>query len=127
MACHGLMIDLQDTVTNGYSPPTATVIILAVSLGVTYVAVSPPWNEFIDVSFFSPAFAIAQWKAFKRPFFGGKHDTFIGSLWESQEVPQDEELASVPQHSGDMPDTPTTGKPPTKPSSSDNAKEDLSS
>ncbi|KAN0081338.1 hypothetical protein V8E55_008962, partial [Tylopilus felleus] len=86
-----------DTVTNGYSPPTATVIILAVSLGVT------------------PAFAIAQWKVFKRPFFGGKHDTFIGSLWESQEVPQDEELASVPQHSGDMPDTPTTGKPPTKP------------
>ena len=29
---------LQDTVTNGYSPPMSTVIILAVSLGLTYVA-----------------------------------------------------------------------------------------
>lgn len=38
-----LFIDgvLQDTVTNGYSPPMTTVIILAVSLGVTYVAFYP--------------------------------------------------------------------------------------
>ncbi|KAF8554922.1 hypothetical protein OG21DRAFT_1392319, partial [Imleria badia] len=39
-----------DTVTNGYSPPLTTVIILAVSLGIT------------------PAFAFAQWKVFTRPF-----------------------------------------------------------
>lgn len=32
---------LQDTLTNGYSPPMTTVIILAVSLGVTYVMFHP--------------------------------------------------------------------------------------
>jgi len=97
-----------DTVTNGYSPPMTTVIILAVSLGVT------------------PAFAFAQWKLFRSPFSGAKHDTFCGSLLESQEVPQDEESITVPQRSVDMPDTPTT-EMPSKSSLSDHAKEGRSS
>jgi len=94
-----------DTVSNGYLPPSTTVIILAVSLGVT------------------PLFAFAQWKVFKQPFSGATHDTFIGSLCETQVVPRDEESLSVPQRSTDMPDTPTTEKPP-KPPFSDNAKQD---
>ena len=36
---------LQDTVTNGYSPPMTTVIILAVSLGVTYVTFYPHYTN----------------------------------------------------------------------------------
>ncbi|KAF8141177.1 hypothetical protein EV363DRAFT_1247662 [Boletus edulis] len=96
-----------DTVTNGYSPPMTTVIILAVSLGVT------------------PVFALAQWKVFTHPFSGTKHDTFIGSLWDSQEV-QDEESVTVPHRSVDMPDTLTTEKPP-KLSLSDNAQQSGSS
>ncbi|KAG8221257.1 hypothetical protein J3R82DRAFT_1421 [Butyriboletus roseoflavus] len=95
-----------DTMTNGYSPPMTTVAILAVSLGVT------------------PAFAFAQWKVFTRVFGGAECDTFGGSVWEPQEVPQDEE--SIPQQSMDMPDTPTAEKPPKLPLS-DNAKEGRSS
>ncbi|KAH0829131.1 hypothetical protein J3R83DRAFT_2607 [Lanmaoa asiatica] len=94
-----------DTATNGYSPPLKTVIILAVSLGVT------------------PAFAFAQWKVFTRPFSGAKHSTFSGSLWESQE---DEESIPIPQRSTEMPDTLMTEKPPKLPLS-DNAKEGRSS
>ncbi|KAG9312143.1 hypothetical protein JVU11DRAFT_7431 [Chiua virens] len=92
-----------DTVTNGYSPPVTTVIILAVSLGVT------------------PIFAFAQWKMFTRSF-GAKDDTFSGSLWEPQEVAQDEESMTGPQRSGN---TSMTEKPP-KPSISisENAKQD---
>lgn len=82
--------------------------------------VVPALNEFSEFSFFSPALAFAQWKVFKRPFRGTRHETFIESIWEHQEVPQDEE--SVPQRSVDMPDTPTTEKPP-RLSLSDNAKE----
>ncbi|KAI9568794.1 hypothetical protein HD554DRAFT_671834 [Boletus coccyginus] len=83
-----------DTVTNGYSPPMSTVIILAISLGL------------------APAFAFAQWKVFTHPFSGTKHDTFSGSLWEPQEAAQDEESTRIPQGSADMADTPTTEKPP---------------
>lgn len=73
-----------------------------------------------NLSFFSPALAFAQWKVFRRPFSGADCDSLGGSVWEAQEVPQDEE--SNPQQSVDMPDTPTAEKLP-KLSLSDNAKE----
>ena len=45
---------LQDTVSNGYLPPSTTVIILAVSLGVTYVALQPHRTA-LTFFFLSPA------------------------------------------------------------------------
>lgn len=116
---------LQDSLANGYSPPPMTVIILAVSLGVTYVALYA--HQMAPTTFvFSPVFAFAQWKAFKQPFSGTKHESFTGSLCDPQEVPQDEESLSNPPRSVDMPDTPTTEKAP-QPSICDNAERGRSS
>ncbi|KIJ66036.1 hypothetical protein HYDPIDRAFT_27237 [Hydnomerulius pinastri MD-312] len=90
-----------DTVTNGYSPPMTTVIILAVSIAVT------------------PAFAFAQSKVFKRPFCGLPTEE-LGSLYDPQELPQDEESRPPSsRESSAMPDTPTTEKTPERPSNTD--------
>ncbi|KAF9243193.1 hypothetical protein BU15DRAFT_43219 [Melanogaster broomeanus] len=68
---------------DGYSPPLATVIILAVSLGIT------------------PAFAYAQWAIFKRPF-SGTETKDLESLYGSQELDE--------SFSQEMPDMLTTEK-----------------
>ncbi|KAG1854200.1 hypothetical protein DFJ58DRAFT_788634 [Suillus subalutaceus] len=61
-----------DTTSNGYFPPTSTLVIIALSIALT------------------PAFAYAQHKLFKGPFCP-VHDDDIESLHASNESPVDEE------------------------------------
>ncbi|KAG0708692.1 hypothetical protein DFH29DRAFT_891610 [Suillus ampliporus] len=77
-----------DTTTNGYFPPTITLVIIALSIALT------------------PAFAYAQHKLFKGPFCQ-VHDDDIESLHAPNEFPADEE----PKASGEK--TPRTSPPNT--------------
>ncbi|KAG1725461.1 hypothetical protein EDB19DRAFT_1756088 [Suillus lakei] len=79
---------IVDTTSNGYFPPTSTLVMIALSLALT------------------PAFAYAQHKLFKGPFCP-VHDDDIESLHASNEFPADEE----PKLSGE--ETPRTSPPNT--------------
>lgn len=85
-----------DNVFSGYSPPTTTVIILAVSIAVT------------------PAFAYAQHKVFKRPFWSVTTQCDLESLNpHDEELPQNEESATTAtssRASSAMPETPVSAK-----------------
>ncbi|KAG2159189.1 uncharacterized protein EDB93DRAFT_1118747 [Suillus bovinus] len=79
-----------DTTSNGYFPPTSTLIMIALSIALT------------------PAFAYAQHKLFKGPFCPA-HDDDIESLHAPNELSADEELKA----SGE--ETPRTSPPNTSP------------
>ncbi|KAG1739102.1 uncharacterized protein EDB91DRAFT_1135839 [Suillus paluster] len=79
-----------DTVTNGYFPPTTTLVIIALSIALT------------------PAFAYAQHKMFRGPFCQ-VHDDDLESLRASNESPAEQE----PKASGE--ETPQTTPPNTPP------------
>lgn len=85
-----------DNVFSGYSPPMTTVVILAVSIAVT------------------PAFAFAQHKVFKRPFWGVTTQCDLESLNpRDEELPQLEESAATvtsSRVSSAMPETPISEK-----------------
>ncbi|KAG6335830.1 hypothetical protein ID866_3266 [Astraeus odoratus] len=86
---------VADNVLSGYSPPMTTVVILAVSIAIT------------------PAFAFAQHKAFRRPFWDVTTQYDLESLHAHEAPPQDE--ASIPSSSrvsSAMPETPISEKPP---------------
>ncbi|KAL4071270.1 hypothetical protein V8B97DRAFT_1871158 [Scleroderma yunnanense] len=92
-----------DNVLNGYTPPMTTVIILAVSIAIT------------------PAFAFAQHKAFKQPFWCATTQCDLESLF-TPEVPQQDErsCAASSRVSSAMPETPIAEKPPKLPLPSSN-------
>lgn len=87
-----------DNVLNGYSPPMTTVVILAVSIAVT------------------PAFAFAQHKAFKQPFWCTPTQGDLESL-HTPEAPQQDEVSHPPSSrvSTAVPQTPASEKPPKLP------------
>lgn len=88
------LIRLQDTTNNGYFPPTGTLVMIALSIALTYVSpVSYVLYRKPDIlarDMNRPAFAYAQHRFFKGPFCP-VHDDDIESLHASNEFPADEE------------------------------------
>ncbi|OAX42816.1 hypothetical protein K503DRAFT_796862 [Rhizopogon vinicolor AM-OR11-026] len=81
-----------DTTSNGYFPPTSTLVIIALSIALT------------------PAFAFAQHKLFKGHFCPVHHDD-IESLHASKEFPVDEESKHKLFGDDTPPDTPLSTTP----------------
>ncbi|KAG1856854.1 hypothetical protein C8R48DRAFT_775800 [Suillus tomentosus] len=85
---------IVDTTNNGYFPPTSTLVMIALSIALTYVSpisyVLYRKPDILARDMNRPAFAYAQHRFFKGPFCP-VHDDDIESLHASNEFPADEE------------------------------------